>query len=66
MESTTIEVLGKTLVQKKAQQTGESGCCGGAPVNNQDACCKLDEDKKAANEEGCGCSGTKTASACCN
>ena len=32
-----------------------SGCCGGAPKANADACCALDEEKKAAGEEGCGC-----------
>ncbi|MFZ5495818.1 MAG: FAD-dependent oxidoreductase [Verrucomicrobiota bacterium] len=50
-----------------------SGCCGGAPKRNANACCALDEEKKAAGEEGCGCvagsTATKTkpkkATACC-
>jgi hypothetical protein len=44
------------------------GCCGGTPANNADACCKLDEDKKAEGEEGCGCNTTKDTarkSSCC-
>lgn len=32
-----------------------SGCCGGEPTSNEDACCKLDEEKKAEGEAGCGC-----------
>jgi hypothetical protein len=45
-----------------------SGCCGGTPTNNADACCKLDEEKKAEGESGCGCNtSTDTAkkSSCC-
>lgn len=44
-----------------------SGCCGGAPTSNEDACCKLDEEKKAGGEAGCGCNtpSTTQASACC-
>lgn len=38
-----------------------AGCCGGAPVANEDACCKLDEEKKAEGLSGCGC-GVSTAS----
>lgn len=48
-----------------------SGCCGGAPLENKDACCQLDEVKKAEGEAGCGC-GTSTTtettqskSSCC-
>jgi thioredoxin reductase len=33
----------------------ESGCCGGAPKSDASACCKKDEDAKAAGEAGCGC-----------
>lgn len=49
-----------------------AGCCGGAPVANNDACCKLDEEKKAEGASGCGCnatppsiSNTKAAASCC-
>ena len=38
----------------------EAGCCGGAPEHNASACCKLDEEKKASGEAGCGC-GSKSA-----
>jgi thioredoxin reductase len=31
------------------------GCCGGAPKQDASACCVLDEEKKQAGEEGCGC-----------
>lgn len=45
---------------------GTSSCCGGAPAKNEDACCKLDEDKKAEGEAGCGCSTTPSVkSSCC-
>ena len=47
-----IEVLEKNEVMAV-------GCCGGAPTNNEDACCKLDEEKKAVGEEGCGCNATR-------
>ncbi|WP_210415075.1 hypothetical protein [Leptospira biflexa] len=46
----------------------EVGCCGGAAVSNEDACCKLDEEKKAEGLSGCGCSTEKTSrskSSCC-
>jgi hypothetical protein len=49
----------------------ETGCCGGAPSADQSACCKKDEDAKAAGEAGCGCGSRPTdaqpalASACC-
>ena len=45
-----------------------AGCCGGAPSINADACCKLDEDKKAERKEGCGCNTTndkKPETSCC-
>ena len=32
-----------------------AGCCGGAPQSDATACCKKDEDAKAAGEAGCGC-----------
>ena len=49
--------------------TSTSGCCGGTTTSNPDACCKLDEDKKAEGEDGCGCAtpvGTSSKkSSCC-
>lgn len=61
MKNETIEVLEKNKVEKN-----ESGCCGGAPSTNQSACCKLDEEKKAEGEAGCGCNtDPKKKSACC-
>ena len=58
-------------VSSPAESDSEvAGCCGGAPTENTEACCKLDEVKKAEGEEGCGCGTTATvthahASACC-
>jgi len=37
------------------------GCCGGPPKQSQDACCALDEAKKAQGEGGCGCGTAKPA-----
>jgi hypothetical protein len=39
----------------------EQTCCGGAPSDGADACCKLDEEKKAEGEAGCGCGSTPAA-----
>jgi thioredoxin reductase len=41
-------------------KVAETGCCGGAPESDTSACCKKDEDAKAAGEAGCGC-GSKEA-----
>lgn len=38
---------------KKGANT--TGCCGGEGVTKGEACCKLDEDKKAEGKSGCGC-----------
>ncbi len=61
------------LVKVKNEEPVEvatTGCCGGAPTTNADACCKLDEEKKAEGEAGCGCNSAPStssakASACC-
>ncbi|HET7117239.1 MAG TPA: hypothetical protein VFI29_12150 [Hanamia sp.] len=45
------------------QSNKTSGCCGGAPVSNENSCCQLDEEKKAKGESGCGCN--TTANSCC-
>jgi len=69
MEIETIEVLEKTQIRKELKKdAAASGCCGGEPVSNQDACCKLDEEKKAEGESGCGCNATankNSGSGCC-
>ncbi|MCE3227152.1 MAG: hypothetical protein K0S32_1703 [Bacteroidetes bacterium] len=67
MKNDGIEVLEKNKLQKNSNSNTESGCCGGAPSKNEDACCKLDEDKKAEGESGCGCNTDKSAkkSSCC-
>jgi hypothetical protein len=69
METETIAVLEKVSIRKEKISTpATTGCCGGTPTNNADACCKLDEDKKAEGEEGCGCNSKEkksTASSCC-
>jgi len=36
-------------------EAGSAGCCGGEPAQDAGACCKLDEEKKAAGDPGCGC-----------
>jgi hypothetical protein len=68
METDKIEVLQKSKISRKEKpKETSSGCCGGAPTNNSDACCKLDEEKKAEGETGCGCNTdtSATASKCC-
>ena len=67
METLEIEILQKNKIAKETKKEETSSCCGGAPTNSEDACCRLDEDKKAVNEVGCGCS-TPTPilkSSCC-
>jgi thioredoxin reductase len=39
-----------------APAAAASGCCGGPPVTNADACCVKDEVAKAEGKKGCGCS----------
>ena len=57
MENQEIKVLEKLKKLNGVKNEVEAtSCCGGTPVSNEDACCKLDEDKKLANEVGCGCS----------
>jgi hypothetical protein len=50
----------------------ESGCCGGPVESDAEACCRADEDAKAAGESGCGCGSNQPvevppekASSCC-
>ena len=43
------------LTQIEKDDSRSSVCCGGAPGNSAQACCKLDEVKKAEGEEGCLC-----------
>lgn len=67
LNSNQMETIG---ISKTEKEPVASGCCGGAPTSNADACCKLDEEKKAEGEAGCGCNTTSTtsapkASACC-
>ena len=65
----------KKLSQEKSPHSiyekvekSESGCCGGTATNNVDACCKLDEVKKAEGQAGCGCNSgaaSTSKSSCC-
>lgn len=71
MKNENIATLEKNKITNKAQtaETAE-GCCGGTPINTEEACCKLDEEKKAEGEAGCGCSTTAeaestTKTSCC-
>lgn len=70
MERSSIAPLQKISMTRMEVQNNEpeAGCCGGAPTSNADACCKLDEEKKADGESGCGCGSTGPAvkkSSCC-
>jgi hypothetical protein len=70
MEKELITPLEKIKITKELDKkaSSSSGCCGGTPTNNADACCKLDEEKKAEGEEGCGCNtaeSSKPKSSCC-
>lgn len=67
MLTETIAPLEKNRIVKSEKANTSSGCCGGTPTNNADACCKLDEEKKAEGEEGCGCntSGKKESKTSC-
>lgn len=62
-----METLEKNKIEKKNDSIAPSGagCCGGAPTSNADACCKLDEDKKAEGQSGCGCNSGGNSSSCC-
>ncbi len=74
---TEIENINQNSIDMETQENvnnevevAESGCCGGAPASNEEACCKLDEEKKAEGEAGCGCNSSPAqtaakASACC-
>jgi hypothetical protein len=67
MKKETIEPLEKNKITK-TEPKDTSGCCGGTPANDADACCKLDEEKKSEGESGCGCSTSEekeTKSSCC-
>jgi hypothetical protein len=71
MKNAHIEILekNKPSFNQHKPVPAATGCCGGPSTNNQDACCKLDEDKKAEGESGCGCNSagdnTKAKSSCC-
>jgi glycine/D-amino acid oxidase-like deaminating enzyme len=41
----------------------EGGCCGGAPLANEAACCRADEDAKLEGKAGCGCGNARGAEA---
>ncbi|MBA3681921.1 MAG: hypothetical protein H0W73_12285 [Bacteroidetes bacterium] len=64
MKNETVEVLKKNTISNNETKVS---CCGGAPSTNKDACCQLDEEKKAEGEAGCGCNSTDTKSkaSCC-
>jgi len=48
-------VLPETGVCNTDFATTESGCCGGPPKNDAQACCVRDEQAKASGARGCGC-----------
>lgn len=66
----TIATLERVKINPEATQekTAATGCCGGAPTSNAEACCKLDEEKKTEGKAGCGCGTTEAwskKSSCC-
>jgi hypothetical protein len=67
MKTEEIEILQKNKIEKELKKEATSSCCDGAPTINEDACCKLDEGKKAEGESGFGCSTTAATikSSCC-
>lgn len=68
MEKEIITPLEKNIIPQFKIISASSGCCGGTPDHNSNACCKLDEEKKAEGHEGCGCnsSGKKDSkNSCC-
>lgn len=68
MKTEKIKVLEKVQFKEIKKDAMTTGCCGGTPITNEDACCKLDEEKKAEGEIGCGCNSTtniKSVSGCC-
>lgn len=44
----------------------KTDCCGGPAATDATACCALDEQSKAAGEEGCGCTPPPTQRSCCS
>ncbi|MBK7811116.1 MAG: hypothetical protein IPI50_07730 [Saprospiraceae bacterium] len=48
MEKLKIVELEKTAIGNlENKENTKSTCCGGSPSKKEDACCKLDEDKKS-------------------
>ncbi|EPJ52294.1 MAG: FAD dependent oxidoreductase [Osedax symbiont Rs2] len=50
--SKTKKSVAKALPTEKKTS---AGCCGGAAIDNSDACCVKDEQAKAQGKSGCGC-----------
>lgn len=50
-----VSVAAETPEPAIPAEEKNSGCCGGAPVSDEEACCKKDEDAKTAGDSGCGC-----------
>lgn len=72
-QSTNTTVVSADLfetAQLSRTDPSPSGCCGGPPKSAGEACCALDEEKKAQGSTGCGCSApakapaTRKASCC--
>ncbi|MTI86953.1 MAG: flavoprotein [Balneolaceae bacterium] len=60
IDKSNTEIMEQESQVSETSTTASSGCCGGEPVSNEEACCKLDEEKKAAGESGCGCGSEAT------
>lgn len=65
MKTEEIEILQKNKIAIELKKEVTASCCVGAPKINEKANCQLDEDKKSANEVGCGTSAPTVKSSCC-
>ncbi len=54
-----VQTLKEEALPVASATSAASGCCGGQAEATVDACCKLDEEAKAAGLSGCGCSTDK-------
>jgi hypothetical protein len=70
MKNKIIASLEKNKIASDAKSVTNtsSDCCDGIPTLNENACRKLDEEKKAEGKEGCGCEvapANKEKTSCC-
>lgn len=66
----TITPLEKNRIGAEVKESVviSTGCCVGASVKDETACCQLDQEKKSENQAGCGCNTPevlRVRSSCC-